>query len=123
MTKHRRIRLPAFLLAFCAALLPFAAPVSAQEPAAVCVLKTDRTGGKMRFTVRSADAAQFTAAGFQTVSCPASLDSAAQAIGEHCGNLRALNAQSRQFIQELYGLSLESMCGAHDAWMLTRAAQ
>jgi hypothetical protein len=120
MTRHQRIRMSALSLVFFLAL-PMATSVSAQESGAVCVLKIDRTGGKMRFAVRQADAAQFTAAGFQTISCPASLDSAARAIGEHCTNLRALNSKSRELIQELYGLSLESMCGAHDAWLRSRA--
>ncbi len=120
-----RLRLRHFprLMALAFALLliaPFALPAAVQESAAVCLVKTDRTGGKLGFAVRRKDARRFTAVGFQVVSCPVSLDRAAAGIGARCARLRRLDGHSRSFIQELYGLSPEAMCDAHDAWARSR---
>ncbi|HEU0225846.1 MAG TPA: hypothetical protein VFR29_10455 [Steroidobacteraceae bacterium] len=112
----RRIALTvAFLL-----IAPFTTPASAQETGAVCLVKTDSTGGKLGFAVRREDAARLTAAGFWVVACPASLDRAAAGIGRRCARLRGLGERSHAVINELYGLSVQTMCDAHDAWVRTR---
>jgi hypothetical protein len=114
--KQRAVAAIAVLL-LCAA---FTTPAPGQETSTVCLVKTDSTGGKLGFAVRREDAARFTAAGFQPVACPASLDRAAAGIGRRCARLRGLGERSQAVINELYGLSVETMCNAHDAWVRAR---
>ena len=90
--------------------------------APICLLKTDRTGGELGFIVLPQDAAMFESAGFSAVSCPASLDSAATHIAARCTRFRGFSAGAKAFIADLYGLSVDQMCAASDAWTQSRAA-
>lgn len=86
----------------------------------VCLAKTDETGGKLGFAVLRGDAQRFLRAGFTRETCPESLDRAEAGIGARCERLRALDSEGRKLVATLYGLSVESMCDAHDTWAWSR---
>lgn len=100
-------------------------PSAAEEPAEthVCLVKTERSGGRMGVVVLPEDAARFEQAGFQRAQCPASLDSAKDGIGARCARLRALDAEGKRMIREAFGLSVEELCAANDAWAQSRAGE
>lgn len=101
--------------------IPFEAPAQeTQAEAIVCLAKTDRTGGRMRFIVREANAGKFEQAGFQRIDCPASPDEAIAAQEARCTRLRAHPAEGKEIILKLYGLSIDDMCAATDAWVSSR---
>jgi hypothetical protein len=95
---------------------------AAQEPeASVCLAKTDRTGGRLAFIVRESDAAMFENAGFTPIACPASFDEAAVTLAARCTRFRSYDAYGQQVISDLYGLSVDQMCAATDAWVRTQS--
>jgi len=89
-------------------------------PAPVCLAKTDATGGRMRFVVLEADAATFEAAGFQRFACPNITQLIVDGQHDRCVRLRTSSSEVVEIVQSLYGMTIDEMCVATDAWVNAR---
>lgn len=110
------------ILAIAALFLPGASHAQS-APANACVSKSDATGGRLRFVVVESDATLFEQAGFQRVSCPEITQEIIAGQSARCERLRGQEQADQDAIAALYGLSVEQMCGATDAWVSSTAAQ
>lgn len=117
-----RFRVPAIsLLPVTFICLSFTEASGQAAETGACLVKTDRTGGTLRFIVREADAPAFEGAGFTRFDCPQSLDQAAQNLAARCTRFRNLDDVGQEMLRDLYGLSVAQMCAATDAWIASRA--